>query len=98
MRRILTIGLAAILGILLGSALETARRSTAGPMLGEWRGSSTPAVSAPPVDFSTAGDIHHAADVEVEGQRFRVYVGRTDREGDAVPATIWSFAVPVVGE
>lgn len=93
MKLFLTIGLAAALGLLAGAALEASRNRSDVTELSHWAAPSMPAVSAAPIDSSESANVQLAADVEIEGRRFRVYVGRNAGNGiDAPP--VWSIAIP----
>jgi len=85
--------LAAAVGLLAGAALEASRTRDSVPELGRWAAASIPAVSAAPVDSIDSADVRLAADVEIEGRHFRVYVGRNAGNGIDVPP-VWSVAIP----
>ena len=92
MKRFLGFALAIMLGLLTGVAYEALRSHADVPSLGHWVNGETPAVSAAPARPAALDDhVQFAADIEVEGRRFRVYVGRTDNVA-ALP--VWSVAVP----
>ena len=91
--RLMTIGLAVALGILAGAALEASRSQSTTPALGLSSGVSTPDVSAAPAKSAKTVDVQFAADVEIEGERFRIFVGRNQRSGIPAPS-VWSVAIP----
>ena len=93
MKLYFAIGLAAGLGLLVGAALEASRSRSDLPALGSWAAAGMPAVSAAPVDSIDRSNVRLAADVEIEGRRFRVYVGRNPGRGIGVPP-VWSVAIP----
>lgn len=91
MKSFLGFALAIMLGLLTGVAYEALRSQAGVPSLGHWVRGETPAVSAAPAPPAQDDHVQFAADVEVEGRRFRVYVGRSDNVA-ALP--VWSVAVP----
>jgi hypothetical protein len=91
MKSFLGFALAILLGLLTGVAYEASRSHAGVPSLGHWVRGETPAVSAAPARPAQDDRVQFAADVEVEGRRFRVYVGRSDNVA-ALP--VWSVAVP----
>ncbi len=91
MKRFLGFALAIMLGLLTGVVYEALRSHADIPSVGHWVHSETPAVSAAPARPAQDDRVQFAADVEVEGRRFRVYVGRGDNVA-ALP--VWSVAVP----
>jgi hypothetical protein len=93
MKLFFTIGLAAALGLLAGAALEASRSRSEVTEMGSWAGASIPAVSAAPIDSREHADVQLAADVEIEGRRFRVYVGRNANNDTSLPP-VWSVAIP----
>ena len=93
MKRFLTFGLPVSLGLIaggmLGALLSRADMLSSG---------GTPAVSAPPVPASPLVspqrvDARFVADVEVQGKRYRVYVGHTEGDGTSL-VPVWSVAIP----
>jgi hypothetical protein len=93
MKLFLTIGLAAALGLLAGAALEASRNRSDMNELGRWAATSIPAVSAAPIVSRESANVQLAADVEIEGRRFRVYVGRNADDEIGLPP-VWSVAIP----
>jgi hypothetical protein len=93
MKLFFTISLAAAIGLLVGAAFEASRNRNDVAALGNWAVASMPAVSAAPVESLPSGNVQLAADVEIEGRRFRVYVGRNEGNGIGVPP-VWSVAIP----
>ena len=91
MKHLLGFALAIMLGLLTGVAYEASRLHAGVPPLGHSVRGETPAVSAAPARPVQDDRVQFAADVEVEGRRFRVYVGRSDNVA-ALP--VWSVAVP----
>jgi hypothetical protein len=91
MERYLTLVLAIAVGLLAGGAFEASRSRAELPSLGRGGRGAIPAVSAAPAAFVQDDRVQFAADVEVEGRRFRVYVGRSD---GVTARPVWSVAVP----
>jgi hypothetical protein len=93
MKLYVTVGLAAALGLVVGVALEASRNRSGVTELGSWAAASIPAVSAAPIDAPDSANVQLAADVEIEGRRFRVYVGRN--AGNEIGLSpVWSVAIP----
>lgn len=94
MDRYWTIGLALFLGVLAGTMIESSLSRVGIPSLGQWANDATPAVSAAPVAAPESVDVQYAAEVEIDGDRFRIFVGRTAGSGLGVQP-VWSVAVPI---
>ena len=92
MKRFLGFVFAIMIGLLTGVAYEASKSNVRVPSLGHWVRVETPAVSAAPARMVQDDRVRFAADVEVEGRRFRVYVGRSENVA-ALP--VWSVAVPL---
>ena len=92
MKRFLGFALAIMLGLLTCVAYEASRSHAGIPSLGHWVSGAPPAVSAAPAGLVQDDRVRFAADVEVEGRRFRVYVGRSE---NVAARPVWSVAVPL---
>ncbi len=92
MTRLMTIGLAVVFGILTGAFLEASRSQSTDPPLVLSSSVAIPDVSAAPMYSADTVEVQFAADVEIEGEHFRVFVGRNEREGISA-SSVWSVAI-----
>ncbi len=92
MTRLMTIGLAVAFGILVGAILEAFRSQSTAPALVLSSSVAIPDVSAAPTQSGNNVEVQFAADVEIEGEHFRVFVGRNERDGIS-PSSVWSVAI-----
>jgi hypothetical protein len=91
MKRVLALGLALAVGLIAEDAIEALRLRGGAPVPREEI--PIPPVSSPPASPASPLDATLAADIEIEGRRFRVFVGQNAGDGTR-EASVWSVVIP----